>query len=57
MTLYPVSISEARDSAGRFNMSAFVTSVHTDIEARPGKDYKLIFYCVTECSVYYSLKE
>ena len=37
MSLYPVSIAEARDPAGRFNVSAFVTSVHPDAEATPGK--------------------
>ena len=37
MSLYPVSIKEARDPAGRFNVSTFVTSVHPDAEATPGK--------------------
>ena len=36
MTLYPVSITEARDSAG-FNVSAFIASVPLDAEATPGK--------------------
>ena len=37
VTLYPVSITEARDPAGRFNVSAFITSVPVDAEATPGK--------------------
>ena len=37
MTLYPVSITEARDPAGRFNVSAFIASVSADAEAMPGK--------------------
>ena len=36
MTLYPVSITEARDPAG-FNVSAFIASVPIDAEATPGK--------------------
>ena len=38
MTLYPVTIKEARDPAGRFNVSAFITSVPADAEATPGKE-------------------
>ena len=37
MTLYPVSITEARDPAGRFNVSAFIASVPEDAQATPGK--------------------
>ena len=37
VTLYPVSISEARDSAGRFNVSTFITSVPVNAEATLGK--------------------
>ena len=37
MTLYPVTITEARDPAG-FNVSAFIASVPTDAEATRGKD-------------------
>ena len=37
LTLYPVSITEARDPAGRFNMSTFITSVPVDAEATPGR--------------------
>ena len=36
MTLYPASISEARDPAG-FNVSAFVADVPADAQAIPGK--------------------
>ena len=38
MTLYPVTITEARDPAGRFDMSPFVSSVPADAEATPGKE-------------------
>ena len=38
MTLYPVTITEARDPAGRFDVSPFVTSVHAGAEATPGKE-------------------
>ena len=37
MTLYPVSITEARDPAGRFNVSTFIASVPEDAQATPGK--------------------
>ena len=37
VTLHPVTITEARDSAGRFNVSAFIASVPLDAEATPGK--------------------
>ena len=36
VTLYPVSITEARDPAG-FNVSDFVASVPEDAQATPGK--------------------
>ena len=36
LTLHPVSISEARDSAG-FNVSAFVADVPANAQATPGK--------------------
>ena len=35
VTLYPVSITEARDPAG-FNVSAYITSVPEDAQAVPG---------------------
>ena len=37
MTLYPVSITEARDPAGRFNVGDFIASVTEDAQATPGK--------------------
>ena len=37
ITLYPVSITEARDPAGRFNVSASIASVPIDAQATPGK--------------------
>ena len=36
MTLYPVSITEARDPAGRFNVSNFIAPVPADGQALPG---------------------
>ena len=36
MTLYPVTITEARDPAG-FNVSDFVAPVPEDAQATPGK--------------------
>ena len=36
LTLYPVSITEARDPAG-FNVSLFITAVPADAHATPGK--------------------
>ena len=38
VTLYPVSITEARDPAG-FNVSDFVASVPIDAQATPGKRF------------------